>query len=96
MTIRESNITINVKDLDKSVSFYESIGLALAQRWGNDYAQLTAPGVVIGLHPTAATNLTGNSGNTSIGFIADDFEEAKSLLEQLSIKSTLAMWKSDV
>jgi len=32
--------------------------------------------------------LKGNSGNTSIGFVADDFEEAKSLLEQLSIKTT--------
>ena len=56
--------------------------------WGNYYSRLTAPGVVIGLHPTADINLKGNSGNTSIGFIADDFEEARSLLEKLSIKTT--------
>jgi catechol 2,3-dioxygenase-like lactoylglutathione lyase family enzyme len=88
MTIKESNITINVKDLDKSISFYESIGLTTKNRWGNYYAQLTAPGVVIGLHPTSDANLTGNSGNTSIGFTAEDFEEAKSLLEKLSISMT--------
>jgi len=88
MTIKESNITLNVKDLDKSISFYESIGLTAKYRWGNYYAQLTAPGVVIGLHPTSDTYLTGNSGNASIGFTADDFNEAKSLLEKLSIKSS--------
>jgi catechol 2,3-dioxygenase-like lactoylglutathione lyase family enzyme len=88
MKIKESNITINVKDLDKSISFYESIGLTVKNRWGNYYAQLISPGVVIGLHPTSEANLTGKSGNTSIGFTADDFEEAKSLLLKLSIKTT--------
>jgi catechol 2,3-dioxygenase-like lactoylglutathione lyase family enzyme len=89
MTIKESNITINVKDLDSSISFYESIGLTLKNRWGNYYAQLAAPGVVIGLHPTSDTNLTGNSGNVSIGFTGDDFEEAKTLLQKISIKLTV-------
>ena len=31
ITINESNITIMVKDMDKAVSFYESIGLTLKQ-----------------------------------------------------------------
>lgn len=88
MTIKESNITINVKDLDKSVSFYQSIGLTIKNRWGNHYAQLAAPGVVIGLHPTSGNNLTGNSGNVSIGFTTDKFEETKSHLQKLSIKTT--------
>lgn len=87
MTIKQSNITINVKDLDKSISFYESIGVTVKNRWGDYYAQLTAPGVVIGLHPSD-TNLTGNSGNVSIGFTTDDFEEARSLLQKLSISAT--------
>jgi len=66
MTIKEANITINVKDLNKAVSFYESLGLKLKNRWNNYYAQLTAPGVIVGLHPTEDSNLTGNSGNVSI------------------------------
>jgi catechol 2,3-dioxygenase-like lactoylglutathione lyase family enzyme len=85
MTIIDSNITINVKDLDKTISFYETIGFTIKNRWGNYYAQLTAPGVVIGLHPTSTAILTDNSGNVSIGFTTDDFEETKSILGKLSI-----------
>jgi len=87
MTIRETNVTINVKDLDKSISFYESIGLTTKNRWGSYYAQLTAPGIVIGLHPTSNTDLKDNSGNISIGFTTDDFEEAKLFLQKLSIRT---------
>jgi predicted lactoylglutathione lyase len=88
MKIKESNITINVKDLNKSISFYESIGLTIKNRWGDFYAQLISPGIVIGLHPTDEVNLKGNSGNVSIGFTTDNFEEAKTLLQNLSIKIT--------
>ena len=86
MKIKESNITINVKDLDKSISFYQSLGLGLKNRWGNYYAMVTAPGIVIGLHPNSNNNLTDNSGNVSIGFTTDNFEETKSDLQKLSIK----------
>jgi catechol 2,3-dioxygenase-like lactoylglutathione lyase family enzyme len=88
MKITSSNISINVKDLDKSISFYESIGLTVKNRWGNYYAQLTAPDVIIGLHPSSDANQSGNSGNASIGFTVDDFEGAKTLLQKLSIKTT--------
>jgi catechol 2,3-dioxygenase-like lactoylglutathione lyase family enzyme len=88
MPIKESNITINVKDLDRSISFYEGIGLTVKNRWGNYYAQLTAPGIVIGLHPTSENNMKNNSGNVSIGFTSDDFDGTKSLLQNLSIKTT--------
>lgn len=88
MTIQESNITINVKDIEKSVSFYQSIGFVLKNRWGNHYAQLMAPGIVVGLHPTNDANLKGNSGNVSIGFTTDNIEEIKSSLQQLSVPAT--------
>jgi catechol 2,3-dioxygenase-like lactoylglutathione lyase family enzyme len=85
MTIKESNITINVKDLDNSISFYKSIGLTVKNRWSNYYAQLEAPGLLIGLHPTSDNNLVGNSGNVSIGFITDNFDESKSCLQNLTV-----------
>ena len=88
MAISEANVTIMVKDMDRSVSFYESLGLVTKNRWGNNYAQLTAPGIVIGLHPTAQENLTGGSGNVSIGFVADDLDEAKLLLEKIPVQAT--------
>jgi catechol 2,3-dioxygenase-like lactoylglutathione lyase family enzyme len=86
MKIKESNITINVKDMDKSISFYKSLGLTEKNRWGNYYAQLTAPGLVIGLHPTNVPDHPTGSGNISIGFTTDNFEEAKSILIKLSIE----------
>ena len=88
MIIKEANTTINIKDIDQSIAFYESIGMIVKLRWGNHYAQLTAPGIVIGLHPTKENNLAGNSGNVSIGFTVTDFEKAKSLLSELSIPIT--------
>ncbi len=87
MLIKDSNVTVNVKDLDRSILFYESIGFILKTRWGNHYAQLTAPGIVIGLHPTHANSIDETSGNVSIGFTANNFEEAKSLLSKLSIEA---------
>ena len=53
MTIKQANVTINVKDMETAVSFYFFIGLTVKNRWGNYYAQLTAPGITIGLHPTS-------------------------------------------
>ena len=86
MKITNSNITINVLDLDSSISFYESLGLELQNRWGNHYAQLKAPNLLIGLHPTKENELLQNSGNVSIGFTTDNFDSAKSMLKKLSIK----------
>jgi len=86
MIIKESNVTINVKDLDKSVSFYQSIGLTVKNRWGNYYAQMSAPGIVIGLHPSKELPQSNDAGHISIGFTTDNFDEAKSLINKLSLK----------
>jgi catechol 2,3-dioxygenase-like lactoylglutathione lyase family enzyme len=80
MTIKESNVTIHVRDLNRSILFYEKIGFQVKQRWGEHYAQLTAPGITIGLHPAAEADLKGNSGNVSIGFTTDRFETVKRML----------------
>ena len=86
MNIKHANVTVNVKDMDRSIAFYESIGLTVKNRWGHYYAELTAPGISIGLHPSE--DLHGNSGNVSIGFSTDDLEGGKALLEKLSIGMT--------
>ena len=85
MYIKDSNISINVRDIEKSIAFYKSIGFTLKKRWNNHYAQLTAPGIVIGLHPTKESNIHGNSGNLSIGFTTEDFNQTKTALNQLGI-----------
>lgn len=60
--------------------------MTLTNRWSNQYAQLKAPGIVIGLHPSNTMNLSDNSGNVSIGFTTNDFEETKSYLAKLPIE----------
>ena len=88
MTIKDANITIMVKDMDASILFYESIGLTVKQRWENHYAQLTAPGITIGLHPASDSSQANGSGNISIGFTTTDFEESKASLQKLNITIT--------
>ena len=86
ITINSTNVTIMVPDLDKAISFYESIGMVLKQRWDNHYAMMTAPGLTIGLHPTDDPN--PNSGTLSIGFMIDSIEEATALLAKNKIAHT--------
>lgn len=88
MIIQSTNLTLNVKQLSQSIAFYESIGMKITNRWGDHYAQLAAPGIVIGLHPTNEKNVAGHSGNASIGFTTADFEGAKKLLQALGIEAT--------
>ena len=83
VTIKETNVTIMVRDMDKSIQFYESIGLTLKNRWDNHYAMMTTTGLTIGIHP-GGENFQG-SGNTSIGFMIDHIEDVKSLLAASNI-----------
>jgi catechol 2,3-dioxygenase-like lactoylglutathione lyase family enzyme len=88
-TITGSNITIMVKDMDKSIQFYQNIGLELKQRWDNHYAMLTAGGMTIGLHPSDDSKHGGgslSSGSTSIGFFVPDIKEVEKMLDGLKIK----------
>ncbi len=82
--IQTSNVTVMVNDIDKSIDFYtRGLGLQLKQRWENHYAQVSAPGVVIGLHPSGKTN-NFNKG-ISIGFGIDSLAEAEKRLKELDV-----------
>jgi catechol 2,3-dioxygenase-like lactoylglutathione lyase family enzyme len=85
MLIKEANITINVKNMERSIDFYLALGLTIRQRWENYYAQLVAPGLTIGLHPSRENKLETVPGNVSIGFTTDDFEGCRLQLEELLI-----------
>jgi catechol 2,3-dioxygenase-like lactoylglutathione lyase family enzyme len=77
--IKNTHLTINIKDMDVSIALYESLGFTLDNRWGNHYAQLSATGIPLGLHPTVAETIKG-SGSVFLGFTADDFGAAQQLL----------------
>jgi catechol 2,3-dioxygenase-like lactoylglutathione lyase family enzyme len=86
MQLTGSNVTIMVQSMDKSIKFYESIGLKLKQRWGDNYAMIEGPGITLGIHP-GGDNESG-SGDLSVGFMVDSFEDAKTLLEKNNILIT--------
>src|SRR5437870_5453849 len=49
----ESNLTLMVSDFNRSVRFYtEMLGLKLKARHGDGWAEVEAPGITIGLHPS--------------------------------------------
>jgi catechol 2,3-dioxygenase-like lactoylglutathione lyase family enzyme len=82
--ITGSNVTIMVKNMDRSIQFYENIGLKLDQRWGDHYAMVGAKGITLGIHPTKKTKR--DSGTVSIGFMIKDVLEVKALLAKHKIK----------
>ena len=83
--LKQSTITIQVADLERSITFYSSIGLNLEKQWDGHYAEMKAPGMTIGLHPAKEHTPSIGSGNTSIGFTCTNFEKAKTTLLELSI-----------
>lgn len=95
LTITGSNVTIMVKNMDSSISFYESIGLTLQNRWENNYAMVTAEGVTIGIHP-ANENSNLTSGSLSIGFMIKTIQEATALLDNNSISYNREDGKSGI
>jgi predicted enzyme related to lactoylglutathione lyase len=80
LKIKESDVTIMVKDMDKAIDFYKNIGLTLQERWGDHYARVVSTGITLGIHP-GGTSSSG-SGTVSIGFLVDDINDAKAVLEQ--------------
>ena len=85
MEISNTNVTLHVADMDASIAFYRSIGFTLKQRWDNHYAQLTAPGIEIGLHPGGVNPDPGDREGISIGFSTPDFEKVKQDFVQMGM-----------
>lgn len=49
---KSANATGMVNDIDRAIAFYTTVlGLPAGMRHGNNYAEVHAPGVTIGLHP---------------------------------------------
>ena len=69
MKIKEANVTVMVTDMKRAIHFYvDVLGLELKANYGDHYAQVASPGVMIGLHPTTEGGLAAESGSVSVGF----------------------------
>lgn len=84
LRITGTNVTIMVKDMERSIQFYESLCLKLQNRWENHYAMVTGNGITLGIHPADA-NSALHSGSVPIGFMVEKIEDATGLLDDNSI-----------
>lgn len=79
------NLTLLVRDFDAAIHFYhEQLGLNLRVRYDNDWAEVEAPGLTIGLH--AAEDTGEASSRASIGLQVADIEEAVASLRDRGVE----------
>ena len=83
--LQKCRINIMVSDMDDAIAFYiGKLELELINRFGNHYAEIQAPGLMIGLHPTSEKITKGN--NISIGLGVINFDSTLENLETKDIK----------
>ena len=83
--INHGNVTIMVKDIDKSIQFYtKTLGLQLGEVYGKEWAEIKTKGLTIGLHSHRKTK-EKNQG-ISLGFTVQKLEPAMKALKKKGIK----------
>jgi catechol 2,3-dioxygenase-like lactoylglutathione lyase family enzyme len=84
---QQCNVTVMVADMERSVRFYtEALGLPLGFRAGDEWAQIEAPGLTIGLHPTRESAPSAPpDGRLSLGFGVRDLGATIGELRQRGI-----------
>ncbi len=78
-----ANVTVMVSDLEAAIHFYtEVLGLKLDYRADGHWAQVTGPGITIGLHPGRQTRpLAAPHEQMSIGLEVADLASAVKRLQ---------------
>jgi catechol 2,3-dioxygenase-like lactoylglutathione lyase family enzyme len=87
----QCNVTLMVADMDRAVRFYtEGLGLELGYRAGNEWAQVSGPGLTIGLHPAGDhfSHQQAPDGRISIGFQVPKVDEAITQLRDRGVEIT--------
>ena len=83
--ILNSIITIMVSDMDAAIAFYtETLGFKLKNRYESHWADIEAPGMSIGLHPSSRDTLQGN--NLQVGLSVPDLSLAMTGLAEKGVK----------
>jgi len=77
-----------ISNMDKAIEFYQDkLDLELIERYGDHYAEVKAPDLLIGLHPMTEKVVQGN--NLSIGFGVVEFDSTIKELESRGIEFNL-------
>ena len=83
--LKTCRVNVMVSNMDKAIAFYQGkLELELINRYGEYYAEIQAPDLLIGLHPITEKTLNGN--NITIGFGVVEFDSTIKELEAMGIK----------
>ena len=86
--LKKYRVNVMVSNMDNAVEFYSvKLGLELINRYGDHYAEIQAPGLMIGLHPASEKISIGN--NLSIGFGVINFDKTIENLNAKGIEFTI-------
>jgi len=82
------NVTLMVSDFNRAVSFYtDTLGLTLKARYGDDWAEVQAPGLTIGLHPAGERRSTSiTAEGLSIGLGVTGIEQVMADLQAKGVR----------
>ncbi len=86
--LKEGNVTVMVSSLPRSIKFYtETLGFKLKYQVENEWAEIQAPGVTIGLHPAGEHGpKPGKNESLSIGFTVDNLDSAMANLKAKGVQ----------
>jgi catechol 2,3-dioxygenase-like lactoylglutathione lyase family enzyme len=86
--LKTCRVNVMISNMDKAIEFYHGkLGLELINRYGDHYAEIQAPDLLIGLHPISEKIIQGN--NLSIGFGVVEFDSTIKELESKGIETKL-------
>ena len=86
--LKTCRINVMISDMDQAIELYQNtLGLELVNRYGDHYAEIQAPDLLIGLHPMSEKVVQGN--NLSIGFGVVEFDSTIKDLESKGVKFKL-------
>ena len=81
--IKSGNVTVFVNDMKKAIEFYTKVlGFKLKSQYGNEWAEIQAPDLTIGLH---GGRKSATKGHVSIGFQVDNLDKSVKELEKKGI-----------
>jgi lactoylglutathione lyase len=67
--------------MKRAIGFYrDTLGMKVAREYGDEFCEIDAPGVRIGLHPGGKSPLKEHSRHMSLGLRVDDLDAAMATL----------------
>lgn len=85
---KDANVTVMVSNIEKAIEFYtKTLGLKLNYRMGDDWAEIEAPRLNIGLHKAGESGMQpGQKGSLSIGFQVESLDDTIRQLKGVGVE----------